>query len=652
MTISLQRISSGVAKAAFTLALSMAAFNASADTMYVSHGVKTSDPVYPYTGFATKDDVKGMQVAVKLTNEMLAPLAGSKITAIHIGWAGIYQGSTPEATAFLRPNLNAADITTGVVKLSGDDGWNAAELDEPYTIKENDEIFMGYVVDAEAGVYGPCTLTWGSFAPDTHFLGNPEFRDADGNIEWEDLSLPGMMEMYCPLMLVAEVTVEGEGMQNRMLISQLATPSMLSQGMPATAAIQIQNTGSNDVESIKVCCVQEGSDTWSYPISLSSPIAPNSSAYVAIPVYAESTGVTTVSISDVNGVANGEEGGCKFAPIVVPQATSGRYVRRPLMEYFASESVYQSAAYDEGIVTPAFSEYAGRISRINWHSTDQFQIGLADDRDEAISLLLDVADNDSSKIYLPTLMLDRDMNLSVEPRILFSLFRNPMLGVLYSPFAEYSYEYALDQPTFAGLQVKASVDNDVVTLTVEGDADLSVLPAGEELRLTVVLVEDGIESDSQEFPGGNGDGSNPGHVVHDCVARQLLTDRWGDPIEFKDGKFSMSFATELDYDNVVANMRAVAFINRPKTNSMWERSIINSAECGLVTTGVSSISSDIASLRPMVNGSSIIAPEGASMAVYTASGMSVAPDHLSAGIYLVKVKANNGSSATFKVVVK
>lgn len=652
MAISLPRIFSKMTRTALAFALSMATFTATADTMFVSHGVKTSDPVYPYTGFATKDNVKGMQVAVKLTKDMLAPYVGSKISAIYIGWAGIYQGSTPEATAFLRPQLNDADLTTGVVKLSGSNGWNVANFSEPYTIKEDDEVFMGYVVDAEAGVYGPCTLTWGSFAAGTHFLGNPEFKDADGNIEWEDLSLPGMMEMYCPLMLVAEVTVEGEGMHNRMLISKLATPSILSKGIPTTAAVQIQNTGSNSIESIKVCCAQEGSDAWTYPISLNSSISPSSSALITIPVYAESTGETTVSITEVNGVPNGENSECKFTPVVVPQTTSERYVRRPLVEYFASESQYQSAAYDQDIVTPALEDYAGRISRINWHTTDQFQIGLADDRDEALSLLLDVADNDSSQIYLPTLMLDRDINLSVEPRLLFTLCRNPMLGVLYSPFAEYTYEYALAQPTFAGLQISASVENDVVTLTVDGDADLTVVPEGEELRLTVVLIEDGIESDSQEFPGGSGDGANPGHVVHDCVVRQLLTDRWGDPIEFKDGKFSMSFTTELDYDNLTANMRAVAFINRPKTNGMWQRSIINSAECGLITTGVSPISSDIVSMRPIVKGSSIISPEGAAMTVYTTSGMSVAPNNLPTGIYLVKVNAANGKLATFKMMVK
>lgn len=652
MPNSLQRFSTRIAATALAFVFSLASATVNADTMYVSHGVKITDPVYPYTGFATNDDVEGMQVAVKLTKDMLAPFAGAKITALHIGWAGIYQGSTPEAMAFLRPQLNDADVTTGTVELSGSNGWNVVNFTEPYTIQENDEIFMGYVVDSEAGVYGPCTLTWGSFDEGTHFLGNPEFKDEDGNIEWEDLSAPGMMEMYCPLMLVAEITVEGEGMQNKVLISNLATPSMLAKGVPTTAAVQVQNTGSNNIEAITISCAQEGADAWTYPISLSSPVAPSSSAIITIPVYADATGETILSIPEVNSNPNGENSDCKFTPVVVPQSTSERYTRRPLMEYIASESTYQSAVYDEDIVTPAFTEYADRISRINWHTSDQFQIGLADDRDEALSLILEVADNDSTQIYLPTLMLDRDINLSVEPRIVFSLFRTPMLGVIYSPFAELTYEYALSQPTFAGLQVTAEVENDMVTLNVEGEADLSVLPEGEELMLTVVLVEDGIESDSQEFPGGTGEGSNPGHVIHNCVARQLLTDRWGDPIEFNDGKFSASFTTELDYDNVAENMRVIAFINRPKTNGMWQRSVINSAECGLANTGISQSFADAAALRPIVNGSSIVCPEGATMTVYTAAGVAVPSNELSPGIYFVKVTAANGASSTYKIIVK
>lgn len=634
------------------MAFSLVSFSVAADTMYLSHGVKTNDPVYPYTGFASNEDVAGFSVAVKLTQEMLAPYAGGKLTAVHIGWAGIYQQSTPVATVFLRPGLNEANMVSTELELNGSSGWNIATFSEPYIIQENDELFMGYVFDSTKGVYGPCTITWGSFAPDTHFIGNPEFVDEDGNMEWIDLSEPGLMEMACPLMLVAEIEVGGEEFHNRVLLSTAVLPSMLKAGVPTAAGVSVNNTGSNEVNSITVSCAQEGQDPWSYTLDLTSPIPASSSAIISVPVYAESTGETSLSISEVNGQPNGEESFWKFTPIVIPSSVSEGYTRRPLMEYVASESNYRSAEYDENIVTPAFESYADRISRINWHTTDQFQLGLADDRDEALDLLVEIAKNDKSLVYLPTVMVDRDMNLGLEPRYCITALPTPMLGVIYSPFAENTYEYALAQPTFASLQVAAELDNDQLTVNVEGDAELSVLPEGENLMLTVVLVEDGIESDSQEYPGGSGDGSNPGHVVHNYLVRQLLTNVFGDPIDFVDGKFSASFTTELDYDNVAENMRAVAFINRPKENGMWSRSVINSAECAITLSGVQPILTNASYLRPIVKDNTIVCPDGATMMVYTSAGVSVSANNLQAGIYLVKVTGADGTSATFKMFVK
>lgn len=634
------------------LAFSLVSFSVAADSMYVSHGVKTNDPVYPYTGFASNEDVPGFSVAVKLTKDMLAPYAGAKLTDLHIGWAGIYQQSTPVATAFLRPGLNEADLVTTEVELNSSSGWNIATFSEPYIIQENDELFMGYVFDSTKGVYGPCTLTWGSFEPETHFIGNPAFVDDDGNMEWLDLSEPGMMEMACPLMLVAEIEVGGEEFQNRVLLSTVVMPSMLSAGVPTGAGVQLANTGSNEVNSITVSCTQDNQEPWSYTVELSNPIPSSGSAIISVPVCAEGKGEASFSISEVNGQPNNDETFWKFTPVVIPSSVSELYTRRPLMEYMASESNYRSAEYDETIVTPAFEAYADRISRINWHTTDQFQLGLADDRDKALDLVVEIAKNDSSLVYLPTVMVDRDMNLGLEARYCVMAVPTPMLGVIFSPFAENTYEYALAQPTFAALQVEALLDNDQLVINVEGEAELSVLPEGENLMLTVVLVEDGIESDSQEYPGGTGEGPNPGHVVHNCLARQLLTDLFGDPIDFVDGKFSASFTAELDYDNVADNMRVIAFINRPKENSMWSRSVINSAECALTSSGVSPILTNTSSLRPVVEGNTIVCPDGATMMVYTSAGVSVPAKNLQAGIYIVKVTGANGTSATFKMFVK
>ena len=286
MTKSLQRFSLRTTITSLALAISAGAFSASADTMYLSHGVKTSDPVYPYTGFSTNEDVADLSVAVKLDKDMLSPYVGADITSLYIGWAGVYQGSTPDATIFLRPGLNEENTATGSVTLSGGDGWNVAKFDTPYTIKEGDELFMGYTVDMKSGVYGPCTLVWGSFDAETHFISRPDYTTPDGLPEWLDLSEPGMMEMACPLMLVAEIEVGGSDFQNRVFLNKAAVPSMLSMGEAATAGISVTNTGSNPVESITVTSTQEGQEPWSMAFDLSHPIESGNSSVITVHVYA------------------------------------------------------------------------------------------------------------------------------------------------------------------------------------------------------------------------------------------------------------------------------------------------------------------------------------------------------------------------------
>lgn len=638
--------------AGFIALSSLFSIRTAADTVYASHGVKTNDMVYPYTGFCTTEDVDDLTLAVKLTHDILAPLAGAKVTALHIGWAGLWQDYTPDATAFLRTELNNDNFLSTEINLASSDGWVVATFAEPYTIKENDEFFMGYTVDMKSYVYGPCTLTYGSIPEGTHFMSRPDMPLPDGSPDWIDLSTPGLMDMACPVMIIAEVEVEGEGMHDRAAITEAITPALVSLGQPATGAIKITNKGSNDISSFTVSYSQNGSETWSQDLELNGTISSGSTSLVNIPVYVAGNGESTLSISKVNGNPNGETSEYKFNALAIPSEISERFTRRPLVEYFASESEYRSADYDQNIVTPGLSEYQNLTTRIDWHIDDQFQLGLADQRDEVLDFMVDVAKGDKSLVYAPTVMVDRDINLGLPANYLFTAVPTPMIGVIYSPGAEMSYEYALAQPTFASVNVEASLENDIVTVTVSGDADTSVLPEGEDLMLTVVLVEDGVESDSQEYPGGSGEGSNPGYAVHNNLVRQRLSDIWGDASGITDGKYSATFTTELDYDNKPENMRAVAFLNRQKDNGMWERSVINSAQANLKTSGVKDVVLTPSELRPALLNNSFIAPEGCTLSVFNAAGCAVSPKSLRQGVYIVVVNDANGNSASFKMTVK
>lgn len=623
-----------------------------ADSLFVSYGVHTDDFVYPYTGFCVNEDVEDVNFAIRYTPDMLDRYAGAKIKKVYIGWAGIYQDYTPLTTVYVRKSLNGENLSETDLELQAPDGWNVAEFETPYVIEENDEVFVGFSVEMWEGVYGPCTLTYGSFPENTHFISRGDYLGEDGLPEWIDLSEPGMMEFNCPLMMILEVEV-GEGdFNDKALISAMVTPSMMLADTETAGVMNVTNTGANEINAITLSYLQEGREIYSKEFELSRPIAKGDYSTISVPVYASQNGGVEVVLSKINGNPNGEDAKSNFAPIVVPKNVAEKYTRRPLVEYFASESEYRSYNYDTEIVTPCLSSYRDRISRIDWHFDDQFQLGLADDKDYALEMLVEVAKNDSSLVYVPTLMLDRDMNIGVDPSFSINFLSTPMIGVLFSPYAEKSYEYALSQPTFATLDVKTNLDGDVITVDVTGEADLTVLPEGEELMLTVVLVEDGIETDSQEMLGGSGEGSNAGHAIHNNLVRQCLTDIWGNAIKFNDGKFNESFVTYLDYDNVPENMRAVAFINRAKSNGMWERNVINSAESSNLSSAIMQIATEANSLRPEIADGCIIAKAGTSLMVFNASGARVASDNLPAGIYIVKVNAENGGAASFKIRIK
>ncbi len=627
--------------------------SAYAETMNVSYDVKTSDPVYPYTGFSVNEDVEAMNIAIKYTSDMLAQYKGCKITKVHIGWSGVFQSFTPTAEVFVRKSLNGDNVTATDVALESPDGWNTAEFGTPYVIQENEEIFVGYTVEMKNGVYGPCTMVWGSFPESTHFISRNDYTDPDGNPEWIDLSEPGMMEMACPIMMVLEVEVESGGFENLAVISNMAMPTIMLADTETTGIIEVKNTGSNDIESLTVSYRQDGNEIYSNSLDISKPISKGNSGMVYVPAFASKTGDLELCLSEINHKPNGETDSRSLSTVVIPKDIADKYTRRPLVEYFGSESEYRSYYYDTEIISPALEKYSDRISRIDWHFDDQFQLGLADDKDEALDMLIEVVKNDSSLVYVPNILLDRSNNLGIDPSYCLAYMSSPLIGILYTPFAEASYDYALKQPTFAGLSVSASLEEDMVTVEVSGEADLSVLPEGEELMLTVVLVEDSIETDSQEMPGGSGEGEpNPGHAVHNNLVRQRLTDIWGSPIKFNDGRFNETLVTYLDYDNVAENMRVVAFINRNKENGMWDRNVLNSAEAKLTPSGIENALTDNTDLRPEIVNGSIVAKEGTVITVYSTSGAIVDPDSLPAGIYIVRATGQNGTTASFKLHVK
>ncbi len=628
---SLRNVLAGLAIAATQTAAS------AQDTALLTHGVTQNDPVYPYTGFSVNEDTNGFSAVVRFTPQQIEHFIGAKVLSIHIGWSGVYQSYTPDATAFVRTSLDGDDLATGTGNLSTD--WNVITLDTPYEIKEGEDLILGYTVDLPAGIYGPCTTGYGKVEEGQTYISRPE---ENGERFWIDVS--SSPEMAYPLMVFATAEVNGDKLRNIVAIDNLLTPSIINKGNVATGGMRISNNGINTVESIELTYTNNDGENWSETIELSSGINPNSSSTLYVPVPGMAGNDLKCVVSKVNGADNKNLTPAEFSILCVDSEISGQYARRPVMEYFASESEYKSAVYIDECIEPGIEGYSNDITKIYWHFGDQYQLGIAEEKDEVLDMLIDVYYGDKYKLYVPTSAIDRDLNLGLPTRYVVTL-NSYLLGIVTPMFITGGYDYALNMPTFAGIDTKATVSDNIVNVNVTGNVAQGVLPEGEDLYVTVVALEDGVWSDSQEFPD-LGDGLTVGEYTHNNLVRELLTDRWGDKIEIDaEGNFNMDFSFELLDEYNADNMRVAAFINRSGKNSNWKRNILNSSECSIISTGIESVkpSSDFT-----VEGNRIVAGD-AEVEVYDLAGRKVNNNNLTTGVYIAKIA---GSAESVKVFVK
>ena len=105
-----------------------------------------------------------------------------------------------------------------------------------------------------------------------------------------------------------------------------------------------------------------------------------------------------------------------------------------------------------------------------------------------------------------------------------------------------------------------------------------VLPDGEQLSLTVYLMENEVESYDQRFWDDKEASESTNRYVHYNVIRENLTPMWGKPIGMVAGNYSMTFKTDVYSDYNPEKLSVIAFLNRGEQNGNLERQIINSTE--------------------------------------------------------------------------
>lgn len=614
----------------------------SEDIMYCSyvHGNYNST-IWPGDGFSFNEDAL-VGAGVLFTKEMLQRYVGGRVVALSLGWngqdwqSGEYLDGNFEA--FLSKGINGEEVATA--EKAALFGWNILELTEPYEIDGTEDLFAGYYAEVPAGIC--CIPTLQSYAqPNSCYLWNEGAYLANGDKDWYD----GAADGQNPLAIRLVIEDPDGRFSVLVVINAVRAEQIVTVGEQATAMVSVFNAGVENISSVEVS-TRFGDSVESESVPLSSYISFDESRTITLPVNVMGSGDHYISLSKINGrdVQNPEE--YKINLVGVPTEVSARYTPRFLLEWFVSENNYKSPSYTDEILMPSLGTLEGYYTLVCQHSDDQFMTG---ENDDALELLIDYAANDSSQVGMPCQMLNRTQYY--DGAAIYDLLPGtPAEWVLYSPSAEAHFEEVLTRPTFAAVDANATLEGDKVKIEVSGDVAGGILPEEEPLFLTVYLMENDVNTDSQIFWSDKGEDGETGDYVHPNVIRETVTPFRGQALKNNSGAFSETFEVDVDPSWNKANLGVVAFVGRGLANGNFSAQVLNSTSVPVIDpTGIAGISEGPA-LRIESRDGSFHSDKGA-VEVYASDGRRVANSHLKAGMYIVKV-VSDGQALVRKVIVK
>lgn len=551
----------------------------SSGSLYVGYA-KYDDQLWEYDGVMLNKDSK-VGCAILITKDMIAPYAGGTIKGMRVGWGTTQMNG--EYEGFVRNDFNGEDLSTGkaTVKYSYSDsnpGWNTMTMTDYVIPDDVEQLVVGFTTNVKSGVYAIPTI-YPHYTKNSCYLWVDGDNDEEGNPRWVDHNEYGIL----PILLIVEDT---QGTFNLLPVLTMFTPNgLVTAGEPSDCLMRLKNAGSQTIRSIEVTS-RQGEQTYSKKVTLSSPIAASkTSGTFLVPLTCFESGDVELSITKVNDKELTKPITKTVNMLAVPKEVAEKYSRRPLMEYYESENNYRSARYYDEYITPLLEPVRNDVTFVCQHLDDQFMTG----DDDATVLALQLCDNDSSRVSIPAMTVDRAMNTG-NILVQMSSTTNPMFDVLVDPdYFNLMLDAAKAVPTFVGLkaygQYNYSSDGYVI---VDCWYDTNVLPKGENPRLTVYLMERDVFSDSQMFWTEKEKEEHMGEYTHANVIREILIDGLELP---DDGAYSGG-AVIHDPDPMwnAENLYIVAFVHRDGQKGGKYMHVFNSTEVSLsISDGINTI---------------------------------------------------------------
>lgn len=601
----------------------------------------TDAVIWPYDGLSLSYDAR-VGVGAIFTKDMFAKYAGAKIVGMWVGWDDELSESTYDC--FIRNNsFGGTTIAEASSEVSF--GWNYVAFDEIELTADYESLAIGFYTDLVKDV---CSIPkiYPANVANSAYLFHGEL-DNDGKEKWYDARDFGIM----PIVLVLKDT-DGR-FHNMMTIDNIKYDGIVRTGEMIDCIYKISNVGTNEISNIELTTVL-GEESHSEIIDFSTPIPAQRGGQIILPVKCIGTGKHLVTVTAINGMIPTSTNEYSVNLIGVPTEVANSYDFRPVVEYFVSEDNYMTAQYVDDFFYPDFERYADRMTLVMPHVEDKFMTNEYSD-DDALNALITLAGGDKMKVYLPSMTINRS-NYNIVASYNSSVAGTPLMYTIFpqelSGYPEdvnaIVYEDVLSHPTFASVNIDAKISDDgAISVTASGNVAENIMPEGEDLYLTVYLMERNVYTQDQIFWDENEELEKGGEYTHKTVIRELLTPYWGEKLEKTGGEYSMTFNTEYYEEWNKDNIYVVAFLNRSKDNHNMELNIINSAEAEFVSTGINTVVDNNVVFK-VENGQIVADGE---VEIYNVAGCRVENVNLTPGIYVVKVEVE-GSVVTKKIVVK
>lgn len=550
----------------------------SSGSLYVGYA-KYDDQLWEYDGVMLNKDSK-VGCAILLTKDMIAPYAGGTIKGMRVGWGTTQMNG--EYEGFVRNDFNGEDLSTGkaTVKYSYSDsnpGWNTMTMTDYVIPDDVEQLVVGFTTNVKSGVYAIPTI-YPHYTKNSCYLWVDGDNDEEGNPRWVDRNEYGIL----PILLIVEDTQGTFGLVP--VITMLTPNGLVTAGEPSDCLMRLKNAGSQSFRSIEVTS-RQGEQTYSKKVNLSSPIAAGkTSGTFLVPLTCFKSGDVELSITKVNDKELTKPVTKTVNMLAVPKEVAEKYSRRPLMEYFESENNYRSARYYDEYITPLLEPVRNELTFVCQHLDDQFMTG----DDDATALALQLCDNDSSRVSIPAMAVDRAMNTG-NILVQMSATTNPMFDVLIDPnYFNLMLDAAKAVPTFASVEAKGNAEATGIAIEVNGEVAEGVLPEGEKPRLTVYLMERDVFSDSQMFWTEKEKEEHMGEYTHVNVIREVLADGVEMP-----AAGSYSWDTTVDDPDPMwntENLYIVAFVHRDGQKGGKYMHVFNSTEGSLsISDGINTL---------------------------------------------------------------